>query len=242
MTTLSTLTKLAATCAALLVAAPCAAQDTTSGEAGMAMDRAMAGPVAEDLHMVMTPRRAPAPGDSARADSLVAEIRRTLGVYRDVRRAEADGYRTFLPRVRQRIYHYTNRANAMAARRGFDAARPTSLLYRPDEGGGFTLVGAMYTAPLRTPLEELNRRIPLGIARWHEHVNWCVPPLGGRRRWLETRDGAPVFGPGSPIATREACDAVGGRFVPHRFGWMVHVQAFVGDDPAVIWATAGHDH
>ena len=41
-----------------------------------------------------------------------------------------------------------------------------------------------------------------------------------------TREGEPVFGPRSPIATAEACDAVGGRFVPRLFGWMVHVEAF----------------
>jgi len=28
---------------------------------------------------------------------------------------------------------------------------------------------------------------------------------------------------------------------PASFGWMVHVMAFEGDDPAVIWG-AGHDH
>jgi len=236
------LTTLAAACAALAIAVPCAAQDTTSGQAAMAMDHAMAGPMAEDLHMVMTPPWAPAAGDSSRADSLVAEIRRTLTVYRDVGRAVADGYRPFLPNVKQPVYHYTSLANALAALRRFDPARPTSLLYRPDGAGGFALIGVMYTARRGTSPEELNRRIPLSVARWHRHVNWCVPPVGERRRWLETRDGTPVFGPKSPIATREACEAVGGRFVPQLFGWMVHVQAFEGDDPAVIWATAGHDH
>jgi len=62
-----------------------------------------------------------------------------------------------------------------------------------------------------------------------------------RRRWRETRDGKPVFGPRSPIATPEACAAVGGRFFPRIFGWMVHVMAFEDDDPAVIWG-GGHDH
>jgi hypothetical protein len=51
-----------------------------------------------------------------------------------------------------------------------------------------------------------------------------VPPLARRERWRERRDGAPVFGPESPIATREACAAVGGRFVPSIFGWMAHVE------------------
>jgi len=234
-------TLLAALGAALLIASPCAAQDTTGADAGMAMDQAMAGRMVEDLHMVMTPRYPASPADSARADAIVTQVRRTLARYRDVRAAVADGYTAFLPRVRQPVYHYTSYANAARARRTFDIARPTSLLYRPDGSGGFTLIGVMYTAQRGASLEELDRRIPLSIARWHQHVNWCLPPAGERRRWLETRDGAPVFGPKSPIATREACDAVGGRFVPQLFGWMVHVQAFESDDPAVIWSHAGHD-
>src|SRR5437870_1939006 len=52
-----------------------------------------------------------------------------------------------------------------------------------------------------------------------------------RRRWRETKDGQPLFGPKSPIATAEACEAVGGRFRPRLFGWMVHVMAFAGVDP-----------
>ena len=52
-----------------------------------------------------------------------------------------------------------------------------------------------------------------------------------RRRWAETTNGQPVFGPKSPIATAEACEAVGGRFRPRLFGWMVHVMAFSDGDP-----------
>ena len=33
-----------------------------------------------------------------------------------------------------------------------------------------------------------------------------------------------------------APSAVGGRFLPHIFGWMVHANVFEGDDPATIWA------
>ena len=234
-----TRTLLAALGAALLLVPPCRAQDTTSAAVGMAMDRSMAGPMAANPHMVMSPAWPLAPGDSARAASIVAEVRRTLSRYRDVHQAEADGYRAFLPGVPQPVYHYTRWQNAFAARRTFDVTRPTSLLYRPDGRGGFDLIGVMYTAPRGTPLEALNRRIPLSIAHWHEHVNWCLPPAGARERWTEQRDGVPVFGPHSPIATKEACDAVGGRFVPHLFGWMVHVQAWAGDDPAVIWAHQG---
>jgi hypothetical protein len=68
-----------------------------------------------------------------------------------------------------------------------------------------------------------------------------APLRDARRRWRETKDGRPVFGPQSPIATLEACAAVGGRFHPRLLGWMVHVMAFAGDDAEVIWG-AGHHH
>jgi hypothetical protein len=66
----------------------------------------------------------------------------------------------------------------------------------------------MYTAPQRASLDDLDRRVPLSIARWHLHTNVCIPRLGQRDRWTEMRDGQPVFGPLSPIATREACELV----------------------------------
>jgi hypothetical protein len=35
---------------------------------------------------------------------------------------------------------------------------------------------------------------------------------------------------------------VGGRFRPRLLGWMVHVMAFAGDDPRVIWGGEGGGH
>jgi hypothetical protein len=65
-------------------------------------------------------------------------------------------------------------------------------------------------------------------------------PTSLRGRWSEMRDGKPVFGPLSPIATREACNAVAGQFRPRVFGWMVHANVLEGDDPAVVWGMS-HD-
>jgi hypothetical protein len=138
------------------------------------------------------------------------------------------------------VYHFTNWHWAIEAMFRFDPGKPTSLLYRKEPDGPFELVGAMYTAPARTTADELDRRVPLSIARWHEHVNWCLPPRREAGRWREQRGGQPVFGPQSPIATRAACDSVGGRFRPRIFGWMIHVQAFASDDPRVIWSVDHH--
>lgn len=227
---------------ALLLAlpAPVAAQSHAHLD-GPAEPAAAEAPVAAGPHLLLTPLRTPQPGDSARADALVATLRGALEKYRDVRNAEADGFRMFAPRLRrQRIYHYTDRRAAAVALVRFDAERPTSLLYRPRPDGTVELVGAMYTAPRWASLDDLDRRVPLSIARWHQHTNLCLPPRGEDERALERQGGRPVFGPASPIATRDACEAVGGRFRERALGWMVHVNAFLGEDHASIWGESHH--
>jgi len=196
------------------------------------------------LHMEMSPTRPVEPGDSARAATIARELRAALMKYRDTSAAVADGYRMFLPQVKQqRIYHFTNNWRAVQEGFRFDPTRPTSILYKRGADGKLELVGAMYTAPKRFTADKLDERVPLSIARWHKHVNWCVPKRGDARRWLEQENGVPMFGPESPIATKEACDRVGGVFHPVLFGWMLHANVFEGDDAAHIWADdhGGHD-
>ena len=232
------------------LAALCHAQSNT-GMPGMVTDSnaiataaegQMGGHLKADPHMEMTPSRPLAAGDSARAAALVTQIRQSLARYRSVDTALADGFKKFLPNVKQRVYHFTNLYNAVGERMRFDPTKPTSLLYTQDSvTGKMTLVGVMYDDAADTPIEELDARVPLSIAHWHRHVNWCLPPRGDAARWQDTKDGKPVFGPRGPISTKAACDAVGGRFVPRIFGWMVHVNAFESDDPKVIWGTEEPD-
>lgn len=194
----------------------------------------------EALHMEMSPARPVAHGDSARAATIARELRTALMRYRDTSAAVADGYHMFMPQVKQqRIYHFTSNWRAVQEGFRFDPARPTSILYKRGADGQLTLVGAMYTAPKRFTPDRLDERVPLSIARWHKHVNWCVPKRGDAHRWMERANDAPVFGPESPIATKEACDRVGGVFHPVLFGWMLHANVFEGNDAATIW---GDDH
>jgi len=187
-------------------------------------------------HMAMTPRRTPTVADYARADVVVAELRSAIAKYRDVKVAEADGFRLFAPQLKnQRVYHFTKNLWALENQFTFNEGRPTSLLYRKDARGSFVLVGAMYTAPKRYSAGDLDKRIPTSIAQWHKHVNWCLPPRRADDRWTELRNGRPVFGP-LGVATREECKAVGGRFVKEIFGWMVHANVFASDNPSLIWA------
>jgi len=191
-------------------------------------------------HMRMTALRTPTHADSVRARALADTLRRALAKYKDVKVAEADGFRQFAPQVKnQRVYHFTRNRNAIKAAFSFDPAEPTSLLYKKDASGNFVLTGAMYTARRRASEDELNARVPLSIARWHEHVNICIPKRGDSERWKEMKDGTMLFGPAGSIATKSECDAANGRWFEHLFGWMVHANVYASDDLAEIW---GHEH
>lgn len=191
------------------------------------------GAIQVSPHLRVTPPRPATAADSARASAIVDSVRRSILRYRDVRAAVADGYVRFAPERRQRMVHFTNGSHAARNDSGFDPPRPTSLLYRRVPGGSLVLAGAMYTASRDATMEELDARVPLGIAQWHLHTNVCVPKRGERERWRETRDGTPVFGPQGGISTKEACDAAGGQFRETEFNWMLHVE--FAADGTVSW-------
>jgi hypothetical protein len=174
----------------------------------------------ETPHMHMTGSRPGTAEDQKQAEELVEQLRAGIEKYRDYHAALNDGYQIFLPNVRQEEYHFTNYANGFNEAFSFVPARPTSLLYKKT-ADGFELVGAMYTMPRRATEEQLNERVPLSLATWHQHTNLCVPPktAGKKPDWMK-------FGLRGTIHTREACEAAGGKFYPVVFGWMVHVYPF----------------
>jgi hypothetical protein len=193
-------------------------------------------------HMYMTSLRPPNAGDQEKADAIVAAAKTAMAPYQDYRKALADGYEIFLPNIPQSQYHFTKYEYGAEARSHFDPLKPTSLLYKKSPDGGYRLVGAMYTDRVGATEEELNERIPLSIARWHLHTNFCKAPAGEK---------AAYFGPDAKfgllgsITTPEACEAAGGEFHPHIFGWMVHVYPYE-TNPQKIWSTddddQGHDN
>lgn len=190
---------------------------------------------AMSAHMEMTNLLAANAADSIRAAKLVRELRTSIAKYKDVDVAVADGFKEFAPQIKnQHVYHFTNYRWAFENAFRFDAAKPTSLLYKKDVAGKFVLVGAMYTAPKRYTESQLNDRVPLSVAQWHKHVNWCMPPKGDAAAWQTKKNGRPVFGP-LGVSTEEECTAAGGKFQPEVFGWMVHANVFASDDPKVIW-------
>ena len=207
-----------------------------------AVDAAMSGPMSDAArkHMELSPARRATREDSLRAREIAKQLRTALHKYHDTTAAVADGYRMFMPNVKtQRVYHFTNYRHAFMEALRFDVEKPTSLLYQRGADGELKLIGAMYSAPKRMRTSKLDDRVPLSIARWHKHVNWCLPPKDRPELWLTRTNGMPVFGPESPVATRSDCERVGGRFYPNLFGWMIHANVFLGEDLGTVF---GHDH
>jgi hypothetical protein len=180
-------------------------------------------------HMKLSQTRPPTPEDLKRADEIVKALRASIERYKDYRLAMRDGYKPFLPKIQQPMYHFTNYWHGFLEAFIFDPGRPTSLLYKKTSDG-YELVGAMYTAPKSYSEQRLDKRVPLGVTRWHQHVNICLPQKGQGRMADWTK-----FGFAGSISTKEACQAAGGRFFPVIFGWMVHVYPFE-DKPEKIWA------
>ena len=197
--------------------------------------------MADAHHLRLTPHWPERAGDRERADSVTAIARQALSRYEDVTVAEADGYHMFAARnKKQGVYHYSNRSNAVRARREFDVTRPTALLYQPQRDGSLQLIGAMYTAPPDFSLDQLDERLPLSIAQWHQHTSICLPPGSQLRGAGDEMGSARMdsrFGPRGSINTKDECDAAGGVFLPRTFGWMVHVNMFLGADE--VWV---HKH
>jgi hypothetical protein len=242
-------TSLAVLCVICLSGAFCFAQDSSQDMKGMNMpghDMSKMGQApAEDpdamhsmeghhmemgAHMKMTALRAPQPGDSEKAQQVVVAARGVMEKYKDYHVALNEGFKIFHPEIPQKQYHFTNYRSAFEAAFKFDPEHPTSLLYEKN-GDDYRLVGVMYTAPKRFSEDDLNQRIPLSVAQWHEHVNFCKAPEGKQ----DVLSAHPKFGLRGSITTQAECDAAGGEFHPIVFNWMVHLYP-LEKDSATIWS------
>jgi hypothetical protein len=189
------------------------------GDMGPSM-AAMAG------HMYVTPLRTKQPGDEERARAVVAAVKTTMDRYKDYKKALADGYVIANPKLKQPQYHFNNEANTREADLHFDPTKPTSLLYRRTPTQSYKLEGVMFTARPNATEDDLNERIPLSIARWHKHINFCAAPADR----VKDYDGAhPKFGMFGSIKTKEACETERGTFFPLMFTWMIHVFPYETD-------------
>lgn len=184
-------------------------------------------------HMDMTQKRPMQPGDQARADEILNALAPLMTKYADVAVAQADGYVEYLPQLHLPQAHFTNWAYAKEAWQGhFDPAHPTSLMYRRT-GKGWTLEGAMYTAPPTATQAQLDRDVPMSIGSWHRHVNLCSPPAGSPLR--DSFGPGARFGLGGSIHDQTACTLAGGTWTAQLYGWMLHVWP-MEKTPEKIWA------
>lgn len=183
----------------------------------------------DSAHMRMTPIRQETAEDRSRANEIATTLAQAIAKYKDYRVALSDGFHIFAPNLPQAQYHFTNYWNGYLEGFTFDPARPTSLLYKKTNDG-YELIGAMYTAPRSASLDELNERVPLGVARWHQHTNLCMPQKGQAAHADWTK-----FGLTGSISTEEECQQARGLFYPVIFGWMIHVYPFEASE-AKVWA------
>ena len=255
---------------AAIAAAPAHAHDMGAMDSmpGMAAGNGMGAEMHMDAHMRMTALRETTPHDIDRANYLLDTLRRVLRPYRNYRVALAQGFRIFMPTVPQDVYHFTNYAWSGDESQGrFDPAHPGSLLYVKQPDGNYVLAGAMYSAPPDFTPDQLNELVPLGIARWHEHIDICLPasitlddllrgnvgqgqenlpgmiPIAANPEALKLDSKYGVFADGrfgftGKIHNAAACRVAGGNFIPLAFGWMVHVYPFAGDDLKVAFGTS----
>jgi hypothetical protein len=210
-----------------------AGMDSETGEHTMDSHHMDMGP-----HMKMTVLRDPKPGDAERAQKVLEAARGVMLKYRDYHTALNEGFQIFHPEIPQNIYHFTNYQYGFENAFAFNPNHPTSLLYEK-HGDDYKLVGVMYTAPKRLTEDDLDQRIPLSVAQWHEHVNFCKAPPD---RWQESLPPNAKFGFTGSISTKEACDAAGGTFKPIVFNWMVHIYPNEKTEAEIWDASRGHDH
>ena len=177
-------------------------------------------------HMHMTAMRPSNPDDQKRANEIADQLRAGIEKYKDYRVALDDGYKIFMPNIPQQEYHFTNYTNGFLEAFTFDPSRPTSLLYFQTPTQKFKLEGVMFTARPNATEDELNQRVPLSVARWHKHTNFCGAPENKVKEYFGKK---PKFGMFGSIHTKEACDAEGGKFYPEVFTWMIHVFPYEDD-------------
>jgi hypothetical protein len=180
-------------------------------------------------HVYTTLLGTDAPGDHRRAQEILDILRKSMAKYKDYRTAIADGFQPFMPKTDQPLYWFINDRNAYLSAYEFNPGHPCSLLYKKSKGN-YELVGAVFIAPKAATGSQLNDRIPLSVARWHEHVNLCVAPKRAAGQSADPKK----FGLNGSIATKDACAAAGGRWVPQVFGWMVTVFPF-DSNASAIW-------
>ena len=180
------------------------------------------------LHTEYTALRPENDADKVRATNLVTDLQHALAKYQDYHVAEADGFEPFHPESKVPVVFFSKHASDPKATVTFNPNEPHSLLYQPTPDGGYKLIGVMYIDPKEASEDQLNQHVPLSVARWHRDINLCFPARGTKEAdWTK-------FGSSGSIATKQACDAVGGDFYPQLSGCTLEVHPWE-QNPKLVW-------
>ena len=179
------------------------------------------------LHVEHTALRAENDADKARAAILLTDLQHALAKYQDYHVAQADGFEPFAPEIKVPVVFFAKNGSSLKVPVAFNPSEPHWLLYQPTPSGGYKLIGATYVGEKDASEDQLNQHVPLSIARWSRDVNLCEPP---RHADAKTTDWTKF----DSIATKQACDAAGGRFVPVLSGWTVEVHPWE-QNPKLVW-------
>jgi hypothetical protein len=183
------------------------------------------------LHIAYTDLRPQNDADKARSATVLMDLQHALAKYQDYHVAESDGFKPFHPEFKETVVHFKKNRYGLKAAFAFNLSEPTSLLYQRTADGGYELIGAIYTDHNDASEDQLNKRVPLSVARWHRYINLCLPACGTDTKTVDWTK----FGSNGSIATKRACDAAGGRFTPLVSGWMVQVYPWE-QNPKLVWA------
>ena len=121
--------------------------------------------------------------------------------------------------IPQDIYHFANVQSFAEAQTTFDLAHPSALLYKKVTDG-YQFVGVMYSAPANMTAEQLNQRIPISIAPWHLHVNFCLPGGDTEQTLFQANS---LFGLTGTISTRLSAHRWVALSIPRCMaGWCIY--------------------
>jgi hypothetical protein len=179
------------------------------------------------LHIEHTALRPENEADKARATILVTDLQQVLAKYRDYHVAEAAGFEPFAPEIKVPVVRFWKHSSGVKPAVTFNPSEPSSLLYQPTPGGRYRLIGATYVAEKDASEDQLNQHVPLSVARWSRDVNLCDPP---RHADAKTTDWTEF----DSIATKQGCDAAGGRFIPLLSDWTVEVHPWE-QNLSLVW-------
>ena len=171
--------------------------------------------------MYMTALRPVKPGDQAKAAAIVSAAKQAMTPYQDYHKALDDGYEIFFAQ-RAAIPHITSRRLPMPsrpARASIRSSRRRCSIRRRLTAMHWSGRWVYRSRPDASE-EEIDSCIPLSIARWHQHVNFCKgtgrAQGGVLRPWREVRPaGLDQHRRGVHSGRQEILSAC-------VFGWMVH--------------------